>query len=289
MLDADDVRDRQALSVSDHVKAMPGVDHSQTGMAQSNTVVRGFNNIFSGALLTLVDNRIARVPSLRLNANHFIPVTTEDIERIELVLGPGSALYGPNSANGVMHIITRSPFGSEGNTVSISGGERSLRKTSLRHASSFNDKVGIKVSGEYFTGNDWQYVDPAEVQARGSNPRDYDLERKLGEVRLDYRPTDELTIIGSAGYTSTSSIELTGQGAGQAENWSYNFMQGRLLYRGWFVQVFYNKNDAGKSKLIRTNSAIVDKSSLLVLQLQHNASLGEKQHFTYGVGCGLRC
>ena len=130
VVDAADIRDRQALSIGDYVKAMPSVDHSKTGLAQNNTVIRGFNNVFSGTVLMLVDNRIARVPSLRVNANHFIPTTGEDIERIELVLGPGSALYGPNSANGVMHIITRSPFGSEGNSISVSGGERSLLSVS---------------------------------------------------------------------------------------------------------------------------------------------------------------
>lgn len=283
MVDAAEIRDRQVLSVTEHVKALPGVDYSQTGISQGNMVVRGFNNVFSGALLTLVDNRIARIPSLRFNAYHLIPVTGDDIERIEVVLGPGSALYGPNSAQGVMHIITRSPFGSEGNTISISGGERSLRKVSLRHASSFNDKVGIKVSGGYFAGHDWEYVDSLEVEARGSNPRDYDIERTIGEFRLDFRPTDELTLIGSAGYTSVSSIELTGLGAGQAKNWTYNFLQGRMLYRGWFAQIFYNTSDAGDTRLLLTDDEIVDKSHLMVFQLQHSASLWKKQHFAYGV------
>ena len=59
-------------------------------------------------MLALTDNRISKSPSLRLNAYNFIPITNDDIERIELVFGPGSALYGPNCANGVMHIITRS-------------------------------------------------------------------------------------------------------------------------------------------------------------------------------------
>ena len=283
MVNAAEIRDRQVLSVTEHVKALPGVDYSQTGISQGNMVVRGFNNVFSGALLTLVDNRIARIPSLRFNAYHLIPVTGDDIERIEVVLGPGSALYGPNSAQGVMHIITRSPIGSEGSTISISGGERSLRKVSLRHASSFNDKVGIKISGGYFAGHDWEYVDSLEVDSRGFNPRDYDTERRIGEIRLDFCPTDELTLIGSAGYTSTSSIELTGLGAGQAKDWTYNFLQGRMLYRGWFAQIFYNTSDAGDTKLLLTDDSIVDKSHLMVFQLQHSASLWNKQHFAYGV------
>ena len=281
-IDAVEIRDRAVLSPTEHIKSLPGVDFSKTGISQSNVVVRGFNNVFSGALLTLVDNRIARVPSLRFNAFDMIPVTGDDIERIEVVLGPGSALYGPNSSSGVMHIITRSPFGSEGNTISISGGERSVRKISLRHASSLNNKIGIKISGVHSSAHDWEYIDPLEVDSRGFNPRDYNSKKTMGELRLDFRPTDDLTIIGSAGYTKTSGIELTGLGAGQAKDWTYNFYQGRLLYRGWFAQVFYNTSNAGKTRLLIPDDPIVDNSHLIVLQLQHNASLGEKQHFAYG-------
>ena len=281
-IDAVEIRDRAVLSPTEHIKSLPGVDFSKTGISQSNVVVRGFNNVFSGALLTLVDNRIARVPSLRFNAFDMIPITGDDIERIEVVLGPGSALYGPNSSSGVMHIITRSPFGSEGNTISISGGERSVRKISLRHASSLNNKIGIKISGVHSSAHDWEYIDPLEVESRGFNPRDYNSKKTMGELRLDFRPTDDLTIIGSAGYTKTSGIELTGLGAGQAKDWTYNFYQGRLLYRGWFAQVFYNTSNAGKTRLLIPDDPIVDNSHLIVLQLQHNASLGEKQHFAYG-------
>ena len=121
---------------------------------------------FRAHLLTLTDNRIARVPSLRLNAYNFIPVTNDDIERIEVVLGPGSALYGPNSANGVMHIITRSPFNSAGTSAQVGLGERSVRQVSVRHAGAAGDRLGYKVSAQHYTGMDWEYEDPAEVRAR---------------------------------------------------------------------------------------------------------------------------
>ncbi len=268
--------------MSEYVKTLPGVDYAQTGISQGSMVIRGFNSVFSGALLTLVDNRIARIPSLRLNAYDMIPLTGDDIERIEVVLGPGSALYGPNSANGVMHIITRSPFGSEGNTISISGGQRNVRKISLRHASSLKDKIGIKISGGYVTTHDWEYVDSLEVAARGENPRNYSTERTSGEFRLDFRPTDDLTLIGSVGYSKMSGLQQTDLGTAQAKDWTYNFYQGRLLYRGWFAQVFYNTSNAGDTELITAGDLIVDNSHLMVLQLQHNASLGEKQHFAYG-------
>ena len=85
-LDGSAVRDKVASTVTDHLKAMPVVYVVTSGLTQSNVVVRGFNNIFSGSLLSLVDNRIARVPSLRSNTYSLLPTSNLDIERIEVVL-----------------------------------------------------------------------------------------------------------------------------------------------------------------------------------------------------------
>lgn len=277
VVELDEIMDRPALSVTDYIKDLSGVDRAKVGVSQSSTVIRGFNRTFTGSLLQMVDNRIARIASLRLNADSFIPITNEDIQRIEIVRGPGSALYGPNSANGVMHIVTRSPFGSEGNALSLFGGERSLRKATFRHASSVDGKIGFKVSGEYTKARDWAYEDPAEVI-----PRDNDNERLLGEIRIDLRPTDDLSIIGSAGYSRMKTIQMTGQGAAQAVDWSTRYFQARSQYKGWFAQVFMNLNNAGDTRLLRTTQPIVDTSRLTVMQLQHNFGLGDRQQFTYG-------
>ncbi len=273
-----DIRDSQALSVDEHIKNLSGVDHAKTGIMQASTVIRGFNKVLSGLLLTMVDNRIARIPSLRINSFHIIPITSEDIERIEIVRGPGSALYGPNSSNGVMHIISRSPIGSEGNFVSLSGGERGLRKASFRHASSVNDMIGLKISGKYLKARDWEHHDPAEVV-----PRNLDIDGQYGEIRLDVRPSEELTFIGSAGYSKSSSIQMTGQGSAQGRDWVYSYLQGRMQYGGWFGQFFYNKSDAGETQLLRTGDGVVDKSSLTVMQLQNSSDIGPRQQFIYGV------
>ena len=296
VVEAEDIENEPVLSVAEHLKDMPAVDFAQTGLAQSNAVVRGFNNIFSGALLTLTDNRIARVPSLRLNAYNFIPLTNDDIERIEVVLGPGSALYGPNSANGVMHIITHSPFTSAGTDVSVGLGERSLRKVEARHAGAVNEKLAYKVSASYYTGNDWEYTDPTEARDReaaikaGANPstlkigaRDFDVERQSLEARVDYRPRPDLTTVVSAGYNSANNIELTGLGAGQVRDWVLGYFQVRATYQDWFAQLYRNWNDAGDTFLLTSGDGVVDKSAMTVFQLQHSASLGRRQSFIYGI------
>src|ERR1051325_5327035 len=128
VITTEEVAERPALSVADHVRSIPGVDISQGGLVQSNIVARGFNNIFSGALLTLIDYRYAAVPSLRVNVPTFFPPTDQDIQSIEFVLGPGAALYGPNTASGVLNILTKSPFTSPGGTLSMEGGARGAER-----------------------------------------------------------------------------------------------------------------------------------------------------------------
>ena len=209
VVEGSEIRNNPVLSLSDHVKNLPAVDIAKRGLANANVVVRGFNNIFSGTLLTLTDNRIARVPSLRVNALNFIPLTNDDVERIEVVLGPGSALYGPNSADGVMHIITHSPFTSQGTNVYVGMGERNLRHTTIRHAGVVGDRLGYKISGQYYTGTEWEYTDPEEVKAQALRQAEIDAGADLPllktrdpnnrnqsvEARLDWRASDDLTAI----------------------------------------------------------------------------------------------
>ena len=296
VLDDTQIDSRVAVTTTEHFKSLPAVDVFNTGITQSNVTVRGFSNVFSGSLLSLVDNRIASVPSLRVNAYNFIPTPQNDIERVEVVSGPGSALYGPNSANGVAHIITKSPFGSEGTRVSLGAGERGVLMGSYRHAGSFNNKIGYKLTGRYTQGEDWNSTDPVEEELRQQRidagvpeeeikigARDFDIQQIAGEARVDYRVNEDLTTIFNAGYTQASNIELTGIGAGQADNWTYSYVQARALYKDFFAQAFWNTNDAGDTFLLRDGAYIIDKSSLFVTQLQHGLSLGARERLTYGV------
>ncbi len=273
------IEEISATSAVDYVKAMPGVDVIQTGINQSNTVTRGFNNVFSGALLVLTDNRYARVPSLRLNAYNMIPATPLDVERVEVVLGPAAALYGPNSANGVMHIITTSPIDKPGSSFSIAGGGRNIFHGVFRQAWKFSDKAGLKFSGQYFRGDDFEYFDPSE--SGGTNPligaRNFKSERFSGEVRLDLRPWDnpDDEIIFTYGLNElVSSIELTGIGAGQGDNWRYQFGQVQVSKGRLYAQAFINNSGAGDSFLLRTGQPLVDKSKMIATQLQYGLEFG---------------
>lgn len=286
------VQERPAVTVAEHVKGLPGVDISQTGIQQSNIVTRGFNNVFSGSLLVLADYRYAHVPSLRFNAYNLIPITNLDLEQVELLLGPAAALYGPNSASGVLHMLTTSPIDDPGTAVSLAGGERSIFHGQFRHATRFSDELGLKVTGQYFRGDDWEFTDPFEEFQQEVNPdnpligaRDFDAERWSGEARLDWRPWDGGGgLVFSGGLNRMgSSIELTGLGAAQARDWTYSYFQTRMEKGALFAQAYVNMSDAGDTYLLRTGQPIVDQSRMWVGQIQHALGLGERQAFTYGL------
>jgi iron complex outermembrane receptor protein len=309
------IEEKVVATPIEHMKDVVGVDIINYGLSAGNVVVRGFNNIFSGALHFLTDNRVASIPSLQVNLMQFVPSTDEDISRIEVVLGPGSALYGPNTANGVLHFITRSPLEGTQTTASVAGGERSVFKGVFRTSQLLHPKFGVKVSGSMFRGKEWEFADSVEVQARREctttaavcrakvqalyptatapevdaivariGTRDYDIMRWGGEVRADWRFVENGTLILQAGRSSNDGIELTGLGGGQTNDWAYSFYQARANVGRLFLQTYMNTSDAGESFLLRQGGLLVDKSKMWVAQAQNGTAFADDRvDLVYGV------
>lgn len=310
-----EVAERPVVTPTDYVRTAPGVDIISSGTQSTNVVIRGFNNLFSGALHTLTDHRLAGVPSLRVNLLHFIPAVNDDIERIEVVLGPGSALYGPQTANGVLHLITKSPLTSQGTTVTLGAGPRKdVFQGSFRTAHRVSDNLAFKVSGHSVAGNEWIFVDPEEQAARAAayadpdafmaqllarglsqaqaaqalvnvGARDYTFSRQSVDARVDWQLAEDGRLTFNYGLTNSGGLEMTGLGAGQTEDWKYEFFQTRLNKGRLFAQWYLNSSDAGNNSfLLRDGAPIVDTSRLFVGQLQHGAAFGGgKYDFTYGL------
>ncbi len=311
------IRERLTPDLTKHLEGTAGVDIIPQGLQAANVVVRGFNNIFSGALHMLSDYRLAGVPSLRVNLAHFIPTTNEDLERMEVVLGPGSALYGPNTANGVVHMISRSPLTEQGTTVTLGGGVKgqdypSAFQGAFRSAFLLSEDVGFKISGQYLSGEEWRFVDPVEEAGRldvVNNPapcladkqfrglsaadaqaacsrlgvRNFDVERYSFEARTDWRFAEDGGVVATYGRNNSSGIELTGLGGGQTKDWVSEFYQLRVNKGRLFAQTYLNSSDAGDSFLLRDGTVLADQSSLWVGQVQHGFAVADdRQDFTYG-------
>lgn len=190
LIDNKTITAQVSSSPADLLKNTPSVDVMKTGIQGANVVIRGFNNLFSTDALLLIDNRVISIPSLRANVLQMMPISEDDIDRIEVLRGPASALYGPNCINGAVHYITRSPIDFQNTKVSVGIGlreyipdtiltasptnspvfdnknwtDRSVYTLAIRHA----EKVrlgntgwqgGYKLSANFMRGNDWRYND----------------------------------------------------------------------------------------------------------------------------------
>lgn len=279
------IREAPKTNPTEHIRGLSGVDYAQTGVSQQSATVRGFNNVFSGSLLTLTDYRPAGVPSLRVNVGYFVPASNEDIERMELVRGPGSALYGPNASSGVLNIITRSPFASQGTTLFFAGGQQSLINGGLRHAGTIGESFGYKISGQYFSANDWEYRDAANdlKDSNGTSRRNNTHERYNVDGGVYYNMGENTTVQLTGGISeAVNTIEMTGLGAANGRNWRYTYVNAQVTSGDFFAQTFFNKSDAGQTFFLRTNNPIVDRSDLLGARIQHAYRLNDNVRFTYG-------
>lgn len=126
-------------SLAKTMETMPGVDVVQSGSNDFNVNARGFNNSINRRTLVLIDGRDPSTPLINLNEWNSMSSILSDIASIEVVRGPGSALYGQNAYNGVVNIRTTDPRDVQGTRISLTGGEWETYRASIRHAGTFGD------------------------------------------------------------------------------------------------------------------------------------------------------
>ena len=159
-----DIRRESTTNLGSFLKGMKGVDFTASGVDNYSISIRGFNSSFSSRLLTLTDGRVANVPALRVMNYSSVPQSAEDIERMEVVLGPATALYGANAHSGVVNITSKSPATSEGFNMNVSGSfdDREMLKIDGRFAKKLSDKWSFKISSTYLRAFEWEYMSEQE-------------------------------------------------------------------------------------------------------------------------------
>ena len=162
---------RGATTIADVLSNRAGVETMKTGLEGSNVTVRGFNGVFSGAIHAVVDNRWSRAPVVNAQLLQFMGPDDSDIERVELVRGPASPMYGPDTQQGVIAMFSKSPF-NQGNRVSVTVGERDYMKVYARVAQQWGARAATRIAISHRSFNDWEANMPAtqaEANAQGHN------------------------------------------------------------------------------------------------------------------------
>ena len=142
----------------------PGVELQQQTGQRIKVSLRGASGIFSTNVFPMLDYRSLISPGLEFFDSQNSPLNTIDLERVEVVLGPGSALYGPDVTTGVIHFISKDPFKHPGTTVELIYGSRANKKVGIRHAGKNDPETfGYKFNFRYQEGRDFT-LDPNDAQ-----------------------------------------------------------------------------------------------------------------------------
>ena len=125
----------------------PGVELQQQTGQRVNIALRGSSGVFSTSVFPMLDYRSLIYPGLEFFDSQNSLINQIDVERVEVVLGPSSALYGPDVTSGVVHFISKDPFKHPGTRAELIYGERNTFKVAVRHGGhNTNETFGYKIN-----------------------------------------------------------------------------------------------------------------------------------------------
>src|SRR5688572_24667532 len=143
----DDIRRSGAVWLPEALRLAPNLQVARIDSSQYAISARGFNNAIANKLLVLVDGRTIYTPLFSGVFWDQQDLLLEDIERIEVISGPGATLWGSNAVNGVINIITRAAGETQGTLASIGGGNQ-RQSAGFRYGGAFGDAARFRVHGK---------------------------------------------------------------------------------------------------------------------------------------------
>ncbi len=149
VITSEDIRRSSATNIPELLRMVPGINVAQIDGSHWAVSSRGFNGRFANKLLVLMDGRAVYSPlfsGVYWNAQDTL---LEDIERIEVIRGPGASVWGANAVNGVINIITRSAEDTQGNLLSVSGGDPKTARIGFRHGGAINNDMDYRVYAKF--------------------------------------------------------------------------------------------------------------------------------------------
>jgi len=195
----DDIKFSGAITIPDVLRMVPGLDVMAITASDMVVNARGYNKEMSNKMLVLIDGRYVYWDFYGIILWDSFPIVLEDIKRIEIIRGPGAALYGANAFSGIINIITKSPQEIKGTHVSAIGGTYNTYLGSIIHAGG-NDKLSYKMTmGMDETGH-WN--DKAKISRNV----------KRAQALVQYQFDNHSKLLLEAGYNRGQGETLSGIG-----------------------------------------------------------------------------
>ena len=284
VITADEIRRSGVTSIPEALRLAPGVEVARRSAYEWSISIRGFNSDLSNKLLVLIDGRSVYSP---LYAGVFWDAQDtllEDIERIEVISGPGGTLWGANAVNGVINIITRQAQDTRGGYGELLGGDEDQLIAGFRYGGTISERVAARGYVKFFerdstmasTGDD--AVDAMRMSRAGFrldwDSAEADRFTVTGDVyqgETDGLFLDDFTIGTLPAGTFRDTVDISG--ANLLGRWERALGQDSDLQ----LQFYYDHTERD------IPNTFDERRDTFDLDFQHHLPLGERQDFLWGL------
>jgi iron complex outermembrane receptor protein len=268
----EDIRRSGATSIPEILRLAPNLQVARVDSSQYAITARGFNSTTANKLLVLIDGRSVYTPLYSGVFWDVQDVLLEDIERIEVISGPGGTLWGANAVNGVINIITRHSRNTTDTLVYVGAGNDEYG-AGARYGARFGEDANYRIYAKGFSRDD-------TVTETGSSAHDSWHKWQIG-FRTDWgKSGNEFTLQGDAydgSIAQASNNDKTISGGNLIGRWSKTLQNGSDIQ----VQAYYDRTRRDYPGVFRENLYTYD------IGLQHHFLLGAHHDVVWGGGYRL--
>ncbi len=282
VISQEDIRRSGATNIPDLLRMVPGVDVAQINASSWAISVRGFNGQYSNEVLVMVDGRSVYTPTFGGVYWDVLDLPLEDIERIEVVRGPGGSIWGANAVNGVINVITKNSADTQGGMAVAGGGNLDQGFGTAEYGGHLGEHADYRVYGKYFNqaalpASDGQYgADSWHVLRSG--------------FRLDAAPSSKDTLAFTGDLYSGlegSRVNLPSASYSAAE-----ISNAQADVSGGFFQADWKHTDSARSDTAlqisfdhyHHDDVITDVRSTLNIDFQHHFAWKDRHNIIWGLG-----
>jgi len=276
----EDIRRSGATSIAEALRMAPGLEVARIDANKWAITSRGFNGRFANSLLVLFDGRIVYTPLFSGVFWDRQDTMLEDIDRIEVIRGPGAALWGANAVNGVINIITRPSGDTLGTLVTAAGGTKERATGAARYGRQLGEDSSVRLYGKYTdrgadddvsgrdANNGWTALRGGfRFDSDPSPQNSLTLQGDLFKERLHETYVNQVPDLGSFNYTSPVF------GTNLLSRWKHTFSESSDLD----LQIYYDRTDM-------TLAVVDEKRDTFDMDFQSRFALTEAQEIVWGGG-----
>jgi iron complex outermembrane recepter protein len=270
----EDIRRSGARSLPEALRIAPNLQVAQINSSQWAITARGFNGgTVANKLLVMIDGRSVYTPLFSGVFWDVQDTMLEDVDRIEVISGPGATLWGANAVNGVINIVTKSAAdpSAQGLLVSGGGGTEERAFGGIRYGGKLSENASYRVYGKYFNR------DRTARAGGGENFDDWHMGQ--GGFRTDWNitPQNLVTVQGdlySGEIGQQAPADTTVSGANVLGRYAHTFSDEHDLA----LQVYYDRTQR------HIPDAFSESLRTYDLDFQYRVPLGQRHSFLWGLG-----